>query len=558
MKMKMAFPKRTWVLRVFAIFLVVMALLTFFSNTIMNMSLAQVTVYRPRSGSLSESIKGTGLIEAATQDKITLTDKRKIDRIFVYFGQEVREGELLMTLVSDEDNKDLVEAEKNYERLQQNYDIAKMREKAPNYESFEKAIKTAQKTLEDANADLSAALGKPTLLAEITDLQNAINVYSGQIDSLTAEIAALGTVTTELASARASVEMAQISFDAAKDRYDIANLTGSPEEPELKEIMDAARTFLDSEIARVAQLEAAQGDTPAKMEAKTQELSNATAAKANAEDLKAKKELAVAGLLDPTVAQEAVVTAQEGLTQANKALSDQKESDGISAIESGIADETALEQIAEAKQKVEDLRKLLEMTDIVAPSDGIVSTLNFVEGDEVPAETDLIIIDRNEEGYKVNLSFTKEQSQNFYIGMEARVDDPSWQANGNAVITGIRVDRNNPSTMRMVTFSLRGTFYPGQNATLSLINQSRGYDCIVPNSAIHEDQNGKFVFVMRTKHTPLGERNTALRVSVEVLATEKNNSALEPSALEGFVIITESNKPIYSGDSVRVAPSSAQ
>ena len=56
---------RGWVKNAAIIFLVVLLLLTFFSNTILNISLPEVVTAQPTSGTITNAIRGNTVPEAA-------------------------------------------------------------------------------------------------------------------------------------------------------------------------------------------------------------------------------------------------------------------------------------------------------------------------------------------------------------------------------------------------------------------------------------------------------------------------------------------------------------
>ena len=75
---------------------------------------------------------------------------------------------------------------------------------------------------------------------------------------------------------------------------------------------------------------------------------------------------------------------------------------------------------------------------------------------------------------------------------------------------------------------------------------------VVPNSAIREDNNGKFILIVESRSTPLGNRYSASRVDVEVLASDDTKSAIS-GALYGYeYVITTSTKPVEAGQLVRL------
>lgn len=57
--------KRDWVKNAIIIFLAVLLVLTFFSNTIMNYSLPEVAAQYPLSTTITTKIRGSGTVEAA-------------------------------------------------------------------------------------------------------------------------------------------------------------------------------------------------------------------------------------------------------------------------------------------------------------------------------------------------------------------------------------------------------------------------------------------------------------------------------------------------------------
>ena len=78
----------------------------------------------------------------------------------------------------------------------------------------------------------------------------------------------------------------------------------------------------------------------------------------------------------------------------------------------------------------------------------------------------------------------------------------------------------------------------------------------VPNSAIREDNDGKFILTVESKSSPLGNRYIATRVGVEVLASDDNNSAISAPLYGWEYVITTSTKPVEAGKQVRLADNS--
>lgn len=93
---------RGWVKNVAIIFLAVMLVLTFFSNTIMNASLPEAAVQYVQSGSITTQIRGTGTITAKEVYEVKTTTSRKVQSVLVTKDQEVKVGDVLLILAAGE------------------------------------------------------------------------------------------------------------------------------------------------------------------------------------------------------------------------------------------------------------------------------------------------------------------------------------------------------------------------------------------------------------------------------------------------------------------------
>ena len=94
------------------IFLVIMLLLTFFSNTIMNYSLAEVETAFAESGTLTTKIRGEGFVEAREPVNVSSKNEREILKVLVKDGDKVKKGQALFVLAgessADADRKSVV------------------------------------------------------------------------------------------------------------------------------------------------------------------------------------------------------------------------------------------------------------------------------------------------------------------------------------------------------------------------------------------------------------------------------------------------------------------
>ena len=75
--------RREWVKNAAIIFLSIMLVLTFFSNTIMNYSLPEVATEYVQSGTITEKVRGTGTITASDPYNVSISESRVISSVAV-------------------------------------------------------------------------------------------------------------------------------------------------------------------------------------------------------------------------------------------------------------------------------------------------------------------------------------------------------------------------------------------------------------------------------------------------------------------------------------------
>ena len=116
----------------------------------------------------------------------------------------------------------------------------------------------------------------------------------------------------------------------------------------------------------------------------------------------------------------------------------------------------------------------------------------------------------------------------------------------------IKTSKTDPANSRILVFSVEGDVSDGQSLSISIGQKSANYDYIVPNSAIREDNNGKFILKVSQKSSPLGNRYYAERVDIEVLGSDDTKSAIK-GALEGWeFVIATATKPVEAGQLIRL------
>ena len=254
--------RREWVKTAAIIFLAVLLVLTFFSNTIMNASLPEVATQQVTQGTINAKIRASGTITANETYNVKLAQSRKIESVKCKVGQAVNAGDVLFVLEAQESDElkaaktDLEAKELDYQKslitasndsAQEDRDVQKLRDAYnealaiySQYSSMdpssiavakikaEEALKEYNKDLETAQKELQAAQNNEeykNIEAQITELETKLEPLKTAVDK-----------------AKENVEtVTQKSFDGKTDS--ISSL-----ERQIADCKDTIKTTLGSDL----------------------------------------------------------------------------------------------------------------------------------------------------------------------------------------------------------------------------------------------------------------------------------------------------------------------
>lgn len=569
------------------IFLLVMLILTFFSNTIMNYSLVEVSTQQVTSGQITSKVRGSGSVEASESYSVTIEETRKIATVNVKKDAEVATGDLLFTL-EDTDSDELDAAKKSLNEAQAAYESAVLTAgitvaerqsieagKGSSLTQKQNEIAAANQRVKDAQAAVDAAQASvDKIKAQIDAVSNstadttaeekavldAEKKNSEAQDSLTSAESAYTPVKSAYDTALSGLQSAQSAYDEAKTDYDAAEKAYKADASK-KDARDAAELAMNKAQAKVntaqstfntcqANLNKVQGSYDSAKSAAT----DSKNALSNANYNLSVKKLTGTNTAEANNLQAQLNTATAALTDANSALTsatnDQKKvTDKISG-EVTIA--SAYKTMTDLQEEVAKLQAKSIGTEITSPISGTVTDIAVTAGTTVNANDVMMTIQPENKAYVLQFSVTENQAKKVRVGDTAEILN-NWYGNDvSAVVSAIRKDSQNRSNS-IIICEMKGDVSVGDSYTLSIGEQSSNYDTIVPTSAIREDSNGKFILIIESKSTPLGNRYYARRVDVDVITSDDTKSAVT-GALEGYeYVITTTTKPIKENEQVRLA-----
>ena len=208
-------------------------------------------------------------------------------------------------------------------------------------------------------------------------------------------------------------------------------------------------------------------------------------------------------------------------------------------------------EIQKQQELVDKYTKDAVNAEVTSPVSGIVKAISVTAGKETNPDQAMATIDVVDRGYTIKIPVTNEQARNVKVGDTAEVTNYYWGGDITATLEQIAPDPSSAGQKKLLVFRITGEVEAGSNISLSIGQRSTVMDTIVPKSALREDANGKFVLVITSRSTPLGNRYTATRVDVQVLGEDDTSAAVSGLSQNDYVITT-SSKPLDAGSQVRM------
>lgn len=680
MEEKNTTKRREWVKNAAIIFLTIMLLLTFFSNTIMNYSLPEVATQYVQTGTITAKVRGTGKVEASDPYNVIAKESRVITSVAVKQGDIVEKDQVIYYLEESESDE-LTKAEQELEDLELNYmkglfganvspevitkvangNIdsfsqlqAKVTDMQNRLEAAKKRVEECQKNVDDLtlqstkdtnNAGVSTKNEELTKDQATTDLTEAQNRFekdkAATIASLNAQIAEVNSQIADLEKLLASTgtagstsgstgsgyyaqmaaavgnlydKMEKIYVAAAADSgIKLSGLTLGAKEVSSVEgvrqtLSDTKNTFdklqtainavegkADSYTTLFADYNAAllvvqnieqnasdinknYGDQQTSLASRKAELANlqkklaevqaiTASSDGGVQDAQNRLNQANRNILEITTANSQTSVAwQNRLADANAALKNaQAVYDLLKEEQTSLAADINAEldlsktnkDIQKKKEEIEKLKEKSMGSAVKAPVAGTITTVKYVAGETTQPEDVMAVIQPEGKGFTLSISVTNEQAKKVQIGDMAELQNSWYYEDARVMLSAIKPDPDNPGTNKLLVFDVSGsTIQADQSLSISVGQRSQEYELVVPNSAIREDNDGKFILTVESKSSPLGNRYIATRVGVEVLASDDNNSAISAPLYGWEYVITTSTKPVEAGKQVRLADNS--
>lgn len=493
---------RGWVKNVAIIFLAVMLVLTFFSNTIMNASLPEAAVQYVQSGAITTQIRGTGTISAKETYEVKTSTSRKVQSVLVSRGQQVKVGDVLILLAAGE-GSELKDLQTQLDDAQYSY-----QQKLINMGGGSSEVTRAQEKLQEAIAkrDANVCTAEEVELAKLRyeAAQDEHERLSDQLEAAGGYVE--GTGADSLDSLKTAANEAKLAMDTAKARYEYENkfieqlaMTSTNNRYDKTALMDAiAATFGEKKDISVeyyfgdgasnpnlAQEQSNLGINIAKDSYANWDsykklpstdlatISNGYKAVSDAETAYNKAVEAYDKALKQAQPQNAELN--QRVKEAQRYMEDMKaEYDEISAKKTTydaakdevVSAETALEtlvktskldnlELSRMAKQIQNLKDQIAQLSggqkdengnvtggqIVSEVNGVVKDINVSAGNNTDPANAVMTIEVPDRGYTVSMSVTNEQAQKVTIGDAAEITTGYWGGSDmQGKLVGIRSD----------------------------------------------------------------------------------------------------------------------
>ena len=649
--------RKEWVKNVAIIFLSVMLVLTFFSNTIMNYSLPEVATAMIEPGSITAKIRGTGNLTSEDPYIVAIGESRKIASVAVKQGDIVEKDQVLFYL-EDVESAELEEAQKALDEMILTYSSSILKGEISN-ESYEKIqggnissnaeyqsrinmaklkLENATKVVDELNEQKKRTSGTDTSVidkkAELTKaetkrskleeemlvVKSARDAKKSELESYTSSGNGMDILNSKLSTAvldegikKSDYENARKVFYEKINEINNSNVSNTqntegdssegqdsiPESPKfnekdfevnatnasyMKQLADKAkekdgtnstattealdklqatynayieaknaRKMIESEMANVNN----NADKKLKLQNELAKLEQEySTAKANYDTQQQYVESLTTQINNSGMNQEKLLANLEAeLLTAEKIKEEAQEE--LTQLLTDINIELSLgsqnDAIREQKEKIARLKKDAVGAVITAPVAGTVTSVNKIAGENTSPNEELAVMQPEGKGFTMSFSVTPEQAKKVTVGEQAEIQNSWYYSDINAILSAIRPDPESNGTKKLLVFNVIGDVQVGQSISVSIGQKSASYDLVVPNSAVREDNNGKFILIVEAKNSPLGNRYMATRVDVEVLGVDDNKTAIKAPLYGYEFVITTATQPVEAGKQVRLA-----
>ncbi|MBP3737105.1 MAG: hypothetical protein J6I56_08805, partial [Lachnospiraceae bacterium] len=454
-----------------------------------------------QAGQISPKIRGTGTLEANDPYSVMVQETRKISSVAVKVGDTVHKDTVIYYL-EDKKSAELEEAQKTLDTMET---------------AYEKSLFSG--TLTDATISRLRAGQTDTMdgyqarLRALQDQYKAAKNADRDVD-----------LAKQILSSNQAWTDAERAYDSLTPGYTVADAELELANPNIDEDRkEQLQYFIASKNREKSQLdnETAQVD-------------------------------------QHFASQQASLDYQKALTSSVYTRASEEREEKLAELQLEIDLVSQQEEMAKQRDKIRELQEKAVGAVVSSPVEGIVTSLAYTAGESTQPDAAAAVIQVAGKPMTASFSVTSEQAKKLKVGDIAEPQNVWYYTDFKATLKAIQPDKADPAGHKQLTFLIESPeVTAGQSVSLQLGEAPRQYEMTVPNSAVREDNNGKFILILKSKSSPIGNRYRAQRVDVQVVASDDKLTAITGAVDSWEYVITTSTAPIKAGDMVRLSNENA-
>ncbi len=484
---------------------------------------AQLETVSITKQNLEKTLSINGTIAALESQSVTseLTGV-KVNELKVRVGDHVKKGDVVAVLDTTTIEKSLSQAQESLElakkkdalelaTAQRNYDNA-VEESRIQQERAQRDLNNAQKQYDQSVSESNTANGVYANAEQnvndktgnVNNSQNAYNDANSASRDASKDYERKQEALEDAQKKLTEAEQVKTTLDGMTPTTDEEKAQLEADKQEAQKALDEAKANVEKAEAEVREAKHKSEDAQTNLENKQTALSDsksdlaeAEASKSTAEaDAKSKKESISSNQDAVTKAQD---SQQDTIRQTNKSVADAK--DNVSSTELGQSS-----SLLELQREVDKYVQQIESATIVAPCDGLVTSVGLKEGAIYDNGKELMTI-QNDDGYKVKASVDQYDICDVQEGMKVRIKTDSM---GDEILEGTvtfvsPIPASDTAGATTGSESSSSNDYPievsinkkadrlriGMTAKITIIEEAQKDALTVPDSVVQEGDDGQ-------------------------------------------------------------------
>lgn len=549
-------------------FFTMMIILTFISHIADSLTIPIVNTGVARSGKLNFNVKGTGIIEADSEQYIEIEEELRVIKIFVQSGAQVKKGEPIFCFDINEvknkcENKKTELAKLEISLNKTILEYSKQSEENSVYDEqltnlrSEINLKEAQKQLEKANEEYDEAYITAEEKAEKEKNDN-INEKKDAYEKARLDLKKVKLDNeTEINNAKRAVEDAENKLkivedylkDHGEDDEEEENLEYTKNDKKIAK-ENISRAEEDLEIARKKN-DIALKDAKNALKTAEGNLEKAKKEEIDYEnDIKEERDNIDTFEKDVKIAEENLEDNSSKLEKAYKKKDIDDANSTIDKLINNFNIEAARLDLVDLKKQISKLEELIKNNgQVLSNFDGTISRMDL-ETSKYTTGQESVSININSCTFKAEIH--KDEAKKIKEGDKVVISVSSQNELIETTIESISLPDEKNMVSVTAALSKDLNLRIGEQADFTISSSSKEYNKCISIDALRSDSKGKYVLVVREKDTSLGKDLSAQRVDIELIDNSYDTIAVNGELTQDDKVIIGSDRNIEDGGRVRV------